>query len=67
MVLNGVLPIDNIKDYLSPIDLLASRISPIVLEKLYGLPPLGPAPNTPDILSTYSLKRGFYTGSGTPD
>jgi large subunit GTPase 1 len=26
MVCNGVLPIDNIKDYLTPIDLLIERI-----------------------------------------
>jgi len=37
MVCNGVLPIDNIKDYLSPIDLIVERIPKIVLEKLYGL------------------------------
>lgn len=37
MVCNGVLPIDNIKDYLSPVDLLCERIPKIVFEKLYGL------------------------------
>lgn len=37
MVCNGVLPIDNIKDYLSPIDLLCDRIPKLVFEKLYGL------------------------------
>lgn len=37
MVCNGVLPIDNIKDYLSPMDLLAERIPKIAFEKLYGI------------------------------
>jgi large subunit GTPase 1 len=37
MVCNGVLPIDKIRDYLSPIDCLVSRIPRIVFEKLYGL------------------------------
>lgn len=35
MVCNGVMPIDKIKDYLSPVDLFCSRIPKIVLEKIY--------------------------------
>lgn len=37
MVCNGVLPIDNIRDYLTPVDLLCNRIPKIVFEKLYGI------------------------------
>lgn len=37
MVCNGVLPIDNMKDYLSPVDVLAMRIPKIIFEKLYGI------------------------------
>lgn len=68
MVCNGVLPIDNIKDYLSPMDLLSQRIPKIVYEKLYGI-------NLSEykdldgstVLATYSKKRGFVTGRGLPD
>lgn len=31
MVCNGVLPIDNMKDYLSPIDLLVDRIPKVYM------------------------------------
>ena len=37
MVVNGVLPIDKIKDYLSPMDLLAQRIPGSVFERLYSI------------------------------
>ena len=68
MVCNGVLPIDNIKDYLSPMDLLAERIPKIVFEKLYGIN-LQEFKNidASTVLSTYSKKRGFMTGRGLPD
>jgi len=36
-VCNGVLPIDKLKDYVSPADLITSRIPKIVFEKLYHL------------------------------
>ena len=36
MVCNGVLPIDNMKDYLSPVDVLAMRI-PKVTKKIYNI------------------------------
>lgn len=37
MVCNGVLPIDKLKDYISPVDLMCSRIPRVVLEKVYKL------------------------------
>ena len=33
MVCNGVLPIDNMKDYLSPVDVLAMRIPKVTNKK----------------------------------
>ena len=33
MVCNGVLPIDNMKDYLSPVDVLAMRIPKVKKKK----------------------------------
>lgn len=37
MVCNGVLPIDRLKDYQSPIELLCKRIPKVVLEKIYKI------------------------------
>lgn len=65
MVCNGVLPIDNIKDYLSPVDLLCERIPKIVLEKLYGV--TIEKANATSFLGAYGTKRGFMTGRGLPD
>lgn len=68
MVCNGVLPIDNIKDYLSPMDLLTQRIPKIVFEKLYGiLLHEYKVLDASTVLSVYSSKRGFMTGRGLPD
>ncbi|CAD8094879.1 unnamed protein product [Paramecium primaurelia] len=68
MVCNGVLPIDNIKDYLSPMDLLAERIPKIAFEKIYGINLQEfKVIDASTVLSTYSQKRGFMTGRGLPD
>ena len=68
MVCNGVLPIDNIKDYLSPMDLLTQRITKIVFVTLYGINLSDYNTNGDDsVLATYSKKRGFVTGRGLPD
>lgn len=37
LVCNGVLPIDKIKDYLTPMDLLAERIPKVVFNQLYSI------------------------------
>jgi len=68
MVCNGVLPIDNIKDYLSPVDLLCERIPKIVFEKLYGLDLKEVQKlDCSTFLQAYSKKRGYMTGRGLPD
>lgn len=72
---NGVLPIDKIRDYLSPIDVLAERIPKIVFEKFYGLkleipndPRLGPIITSSQVLSAYATKHNFFAqGSGLPE
>lgn len=68
MVCNGVLPIDNLKDYMSPIEVLAAKIHKSVFEKLYHIKIEGEKVSASQILSAYALQRGFYTGgSGLPD
>ncbi|KAL4446500.1 hypothetical protein ABPG74_001241 [Tetrahymena malaccensis] len=67
MVCNGVMPIDKLKDYLSPVDLLCSRIPKIVLEKLYKIKIDVEVPDGSYFLSKYAVAKGYYTGSGVPD
>lgn len=75
MVCNGVLPIDKIRDYLSPIDCLVTRIPKIVFEKLYGLklevandPRLAEQVTSAQLLTAYGVKHSLYAqGSGLPE
>lgn len=81
MVCNGVLPIDNVKDYISPIELLARKIEKKVFEKVYnvklesfGLREEESGKEQTEytigthVLTTIARKRGFFTGgSGLPD
>lgn len=67
MVCNGVMPIDKLKDYLGPVDLLCSRIPKLVLEKLYKIKIEPEIPDGSYFLSKYSIVKGYYNGSGIPD
>lgn len=58
MVCNGVLPIDRLTDYYSPIDLLCERIPTIVFEKLYTLD-IGVTKITAQhLLCSYAIRKG---------
>ena len=67
MVVNGILPIDQLRDHVSPITLVCQRIPRIVLEDTYGFrlpaPSAGQSPRrqpTPtELLDTYCRMRGF--------
>ena len=69
MVVNGILPIDQLRDHVSPIRLLCQRIPRETLEATYGfrLEGAGTAPGTPlrrqptptELLDTYCRMRGF--------
>lgn len=76
LVVNGILPIDQVKDYISPAALVAQRISRQFLESIYGIFICKPAEGTPsdappsgsELLSAYAIMRGFRTGVyGAPD
>ena len=67
MICHGILPIDQMKDYLNPIALVISRVYPEVFENTYALNfpkssisgrrlPLDPH----SLLQTYSAKHGYY-------
>ncbi|CAK9801195.1 Large subunit GTPase 1 homolog [Anthophora quadrimaculata] len=75
MILNGILPIDQMRDHVPPITLLGSLIPRHVIEDLYGimipLPPEGDDPDRPptaeEILNAHGYNRGFMTQNGQPD
>lgn len=75
MVLNGILPIDQMKDHVPPITLLGTLIPRHVIEDLYGimipLPLEGEdsdrPPTAEEILNAYGYNRGFMTQNGQPD
>ena len=65
----GVLPIQNIREYLSPVSLVLSRVPKQVLETYYKIK----LPNrdsskytTLNFLSIFALKKGWITGSSNP-
>lgn len=74
LVVNGVLPIDQARDYVGPAALVAMRIPKAFLQSFYAIP-LPQDPENPDrpptgaeLLSAYALIKGFRTGVyGAPD
>lgn len=76
LVCNGILPIDQLREFTGPAGLVAKRIPQLFLEQLYGLKihikPLEEGgsgyPTAEEMLSSYAKARGFTrTGQGQPD
>ena len=76
LVCNGILPIDQLREFLGPTGLVADRIPQSFFEMLYGLDvhirPLEEGgsgkPTAEEILTAYAAARGFSTtGKGQPD
>lgn len=76
LVVNGVLPIDQLREYSGPATLVARRIPQAFLEAIYGIHirvrPLEEGgtgiPTGEEFLSAYARRRGFMTqGLGQPD
>ncbi|GAA5841852.1 hypothetical protein JCM11251_005403 [Rhodosporidiobolus azoricus] len=76
LVCNGVLPIDQLREFTGPVELVTRRIPQEVLEGTYGLRinilPESEGgtgvPTAAEFLSTYCIARGFFTGGqGNPD
>ena len=69
MMCCGVLPIDQMRDHITPINLILSRVPKEVLETQYKiyLPPANSSKyTTQTFLQVYASKKGWRTGSGTP-
>ena len=70
MMCCGVLPIDTIKDFISPLSLIVHRIPKNVLEGHYKikLPPTTSKKYTATIfLQVFAAKKGYVTGRGLPN
>nr|XP_023026894.1 large subunit GTPase 1 homolog [Leptinotarsa decemlineata] len=75
MILNGILPIDQMRDHVPPTNLLTSWIPRHVIEDKYGImlpkPLEGEDPDRPpfaeELLNAYAYNRGFMTSNGQPD
>uniref|UniRef100_A0AAG5DL47 Large subunit GTPase 1 homolog n=1 Tax=Anopheles atroparvus TaxID=41427 RepID=A0AAG5DL47_ANOAO len=75
MILNGILPIDQMRDHVPPVNLLCTLIPRHVLEDTYGImiakPLEGEDPTRPphseELLLAFSYNRGFMTANGQPD
>lgn len=66
MLVNGILPIDTLRDYLNPVSIIIRNIPRKVLEHFYRitLPDIFSATQFLQLLAT---KRGFFTGRSLPD
>lgn len=76
LVCNGILPIDQLREYTGPAGLVSKRIPQHFLEALYGVKiitrPIEEGgtgiPTAEELLSAYAKARGFTrTGQGQPD
>jgi large subunit GTPase 1 len=76
LVINGILPIDQLREFTGPAGLVAHRIPKHFLEAVYGMKiatrPLEEGgtgiPSANDLLRAYARARGFATsGLGQPD
>lgn len=78
LVVDGILPIDQLREYTGPAELVAQRIPQDILESTYSfaIPTLTNDPkkakanqtNGMDLLSAYAVSRGFTRqGQGNPD
>ncbi|KAG8445120.1 hypothetical protein GDO86_010043 [Hymenochirus boettgeri] len=75
MICSGILPIDQMRDHIPPISLIAQRIPRYVLETIYGINIIRPRedddqdrpPTSEELLRAYGYMRGFMTSHGQPD
>eukprot|EP00057_Strongylocentrotus_purpuratus_P020683 XP_011675157.1 PREDICTED: large subunit GTPase 1 homolog [Strongylocentrotus purpuratus] len=75
MYLNGILPIDQMRDYNPPVSLMCQRVSREVLELTYGMNLIKPGegedrdrpPTALEFLNAHAYVRGYMTQKGVPD
>jgi large subunit GTPase 1 len=70
MMCCGVLPIDTMKDYITPVSLIVSRVPKNILEAFYRikLPKReSKGYSAATFLQIYAAKRGYVAGRGVPN
>ncbi|CAF0727529.1 unnamed protein product [Adineta ricciae] len=75
LTINGILPIDQMRDYIGPVNLVCHQIPRFVLSHVYNimlpLPKEGEDENRPptavEFCASYAYRRGFMTHKGIPD
>ncbi|CAB3407955.1 unnamed protein product [Caenorhabditis bovis] len=68
MFLNGILPVDQMRDHFSPTSLLLSRVPVHVIESMYSIMlPEMENPSAVNLLNSLAFMRGFMASSGVPD
>ncbi|KAF4533449.1 hypothetical protein B566_EDAN001175 [Ephemera danica] len=75
MVINGILPVDQLTEARPPVQLIAKLIPRHIMEEKYGLMLPVPnefedpnrAPTAEEVLNAYGYNRGFMTQRGLPD
>ncbi|CAG9537602.1 unnamed protein product [Cercopithifilaria johnstoni] len=75
MILNGILPIDHMREYLSPVELLLTRVPRKCFENIYSvmlanITDSGDDEETltaHDLLTAIAFMRGYMSSSGVPD
>lgn len=75
MVVSGVLPIDQMRDFVPPVTLVCENISRSELEATYGILLPSPTddedatrcPTAYELLTAYATARGFMAHKGIPD
>ncbi|CAG9767545.1 unnamed protein product [Ceutorhynchus assimilis] len=75
MILNGILPIDQMRDHVPPVNLVTKLIPRHVVEDKYGIMLPKPlegedpdrSPTAEELLNAYAYNRGFMTANGQPD
>lgn len=68
LVINGVLPIDTLRDFISPVEAICQRISRSQIIQEYGLDiPAWKQLDAMTLLTSYARLRGYYKNAGRPD
>lgn len=75
MILNGILPIDQMRDHVPPVNQLCIYIPRHILEERYGIMIPKPMeeedqtrpPHSEELLLAYGYNRGYMTANGQPD
>lgn len=75
LILNGILPIDQMRDYNEPSNIMATHIPRNVIEMYYGIQIVKPKdyedqnriPTSEELCSAYAINRGYRNHKSMPD